>query len=156
MKPNYQSSFFLIQSQNITLGSQIVWCQSFRRRRGGENLWARPVEFHFHDVIYCFTSGLNTTYSNAFNKTYSLDQFYRVCQCYIAVFGRRKCNIFSGKISNELVHWLSILETKCLETIDDNRHANLSILSSFKLQIQNTSSNRVIMNILIIVKYTVK
>jgi hypothetical protein len=31
----------------ITLGSEVFW-----RRRGGENLWARPVEFHFHDVIY--------------------------------------------------------------------------------------------------------
>ena len=32
---------------HLPWGSDIFWCQS----RGGENLWARPVEFHFHDVF---------------------------------------------------------------------------------------------------------
>ena len=58
-------------------------------------------------------------------KTYSPDQFCCVGQRYIVVIGRGKCNIFSGKISNELGHRLSILETMCLQTTDDNRQIRL-------------------------------
>jgi hypothetical protein len=64
------------------------------------------------------------------------------------VFGRGECNIFLGT-SNELGHRLSILETMCLETIDDNRQTR-RLLSSFKWQVQYTSNSRV--HILILVK----
>jgi hypothetical protein len=93
----------------VPWGSEVFWCQRFRRRRGGENLWARPVEFHFYDEG-CSPVRIQTHST----KTYSPDQFCCVCQCYIVVFGRGKCNIFSGKISNELV-----------QITDDNRQIRL-------------------------------
>ena len=37
-------------------------------------------------------------------KIYSPDQFWRVRQCNIAIVGRGKCNIFSGKSSDELAN----------------------------------------------------
>ena len=47
---------------------------------------------------------------NTPKKTYSPDQFCRVCQCNIAIVGRGKCNIFSAKSSaTELARRLSIV-----------------------------------------------
>jgi hypothetical protein len=121
-------------SMGLPWGSEVFWCQSFRRRRGGENLWAWPVEFHFHDVIFNVSHFRSKGCSPVriqmhSTKTYSPDQFCCVCQClYIVVFGRGKCNIFSGKISNELAHRLSILETTCLQITDDNWQIRLLTL----------------------------
>ena len=42
-------------------------------------------------------------------KIYSPDQFCRLCQCNIAIVGRGKCNIFSGKSSDGLARRLSIV-----------------------------------------------
>jgi hypothetical protein len=75
------------------------------------------------DILVVVTLGLEVFWCQASFRR-------RACQCYIALFGRGKCNIFSGKISIELAHRLSILETMYLETIDDNRQT-VYILSSF-------------------------
>ena len=107
--------------------------------KAGENLWARPVEFYFHDVLLTsLTSGMlktgfakcvcrifscgkdqrsakNVRYAKSANltktptKIYSPDQFCRLCQCNIAIVGRGKCNIFSGKSSDGLARRLSIV-----------------------------------------------
>ena len=43
------------------------------------------------------------------NSDDSSDQSFRLCQCNIAIVGRGKCNIFSGKSSDGLARRLSIV-----------------------------------------------
>ena len=58
---------------------------------------------------------------NTPTKIYYPDQFCRVCQCNIAIVGRGKCNIFSGKSSksNELARRLSIVFDESVEKEDN-------------------------------------
>ena len=56
----------------------------------------------------------------------------------IVVFGRGRCNIFSGKISNELAHRLSILDTTCLQIYTDDKLTIGKSVYSKQFQVTNS------------------
>ena len=58
-------------------------------------------------------------------KIYSPDQFCHLCQCNIAIVGRGKCNIFSGKSSDGLMRRLSIVLDAPVEK-EDSVSSNVS------------------------------
>ena len=101
-------------------GSEVFWCQRNLRGDEADKTSGRDLSnfismTSFINVSHFRSEGCSSVRIQTHStKTYSPDQFCCVCQCYIVVFGRGKCNIFSGKISNELV-----------QITDDNRQIRL-------------------------------